>query len=170
MGTPKVVIGRNVFVDLVGHAKQVPAKVDTGADTSSVWASDIEVLEDGTLQYTLFGTDSPFYDGKIIKTKDYKAAMVRSSSGHTEIRYQATLSLRIKGKRIRATFNLSNRSRNQFPILIGRRTLNNKFIVDVTIADVNNELVFAENVENLNAELAQNPHAFYKKYHTNKKQ
>lgn len=42
MGTPKVVIGRNVFVDLVGHAKQVPAKVDTGADTSSVWASDIE--------------------------------------------------------------------------------------------------------------------------------
>ena len=165
MDNSKITIGRNVRVDLVGHATQVPAKVDTGADSSSVWASNIQILEDGTLQFTLFDTASAYYDGKPVETKEYTVAMVRSATGHEEIRYRARLSLRIKGKRIKAAFNLSNRSKNRYPILIGRRTLSHKFVVDVTQADDENPIVFENENKVLNQELQNNPHEFYKKYH-----
>lgn len=165
MYNQKITIGRNVRVDLAGHAKQVPAKVDTGADSSSVWASNVLVQPNGELQFVLFNRDSPYYDGNVIETNQYTVATVRSATGHEEIRYRVTLMLHIKGKRIKAVFNLSDRSRNRFPILIGRRTLSNKFIVDVKMADEQNRLVFEENNKTLNNELRENPHAFYIKYH-----
>ena len=42
----KAIIGRDAFVALAGVAENVPAKVDTGADTSAIWASDIFVDKD----------------------------------------------------------------------------------------------------------------------------
>ena len=165
MESSKVTIGRNVRVDLIGHAEQVPAKVDTGADSSSVWASKVTILSNGMLQFVLFDINSPYYDGKVIQTEKYTVATVRSATGHEEIRYRTTLSLRVNGKRIKAVFNLSDRSRNRFPVLIGRRTLSNKFIVDVTMADDDTKIVFESENKSLNNELNQNPHEFYKKYH-----
>jgi len=165
MDTSKATIGRNVRVDLVGHASRVPAKVDTGADSSSVWASGVTILPSGTLQFTLFDVGSPFYDGKKIETDTYTVAMVRSTTGHEEIRYRVILAVRLKSKRIKAAFNLSNRSRNRFPVLIGRRTLSHKFVVDVTMADDENKLVFESEIKVLNNELNINPYAFYQKYH-----
>lgn len=165
MESSKTVIGRNVNVDLVGHAKQVPAKVDTGADSSSVWASSIKVLPSGVLQFTLFDKESPFYDGKIIETDKYSVALVRSSTGHEEIRYRVELPLRVKGRRIKAVFNLSDRSKNHFPVLIGRRTLSNKFIVDVTMSDEVVRRAPRGGKKLLNDELKEDPYAFYKKYH-----
>ena len=166
MQNAKTTVGRNVNVDLVGHAEQVPAKVDTGADSSSVWASNVVILPNGTLNFVLFDTESQFYDGKTIETNEYTVAMVRSSTGHQEIRYRVILPVRIKGRRIKAAFNLSNRSRNLYPILIGRRTLSEKFIVDVTMAD-NKDSVTDSKSKTLNNELILNPYAFYSKYHGN---
>jgi hypothetical protein len=164
MESLKKIIGRNVYVDLIGYAKQVPAKVDTGADSSSIWASNVLVLPDGKLQFTLFDEGSLFYDGKLIETLDYSVSLVRSSTGHEEIRYRVRLPVRVKGLRIKAAFNLSNRSHNQFPILIGRRMLNNKFTVDVTMADDDSKLKTGRR-QALIDELTNDPFAFYKKYH-----
>lgn len=164
MNSTKIIIGRNVFVDLIGHAKQVPAKVDTGADSSSVWASNISVQPNGSLRFTLFDKGSSFYDGKFTETKEFSVALVRSSTGHQEIRYRVTIPVRVKGKRIKATFNLSNRSRNHFPILIGRRTLNKKFIVDVTMSDDDSNIEPKRSRE-LSNELVDDPYEFYQKYH-----
>jgi hypothetical protein len=161
----KIKIGRNVHIDLIDYSLQVPAKVDTGADSSAISASNIEMLQDGTLQFTLFDKKSPHYDGKRIKTTQYSVAKVRSTTGHQEIRYRVFFSVRIKGKRIRVAFNLSNRSQNRFPILIGRRTISNKFIVDVTMADDNIKLPAKSQTQILNEELITDPYAFFKKYH-----
>lgn len=165
MQSSKLTIGRNVLVDVVGHANQVPAKIDTGADSSSIWASNIQILTDGTLEFTLFNEDSVLYDGKKIATKDYTVALVRSSTGHEEIRYRVRLLTQIKEKRIKVAYNLSNRSLNHFPILIGRRTLSKKFIVDVSQADIDGEMTYGKKSALLNQELTQNPQAFYEKYH-----
>ncbi len=159
----KTTIGRNVRVDLVGHVEHVLAKVDTGADSSSIWASAITMLPNGTLQFTLFDKSSPYYDNQVIETTDYSVVAVRSSTGHQQIRYRVPFSMRIKGRRIRGVFNLADRSRNQYPILIGRRTLNNRFIVDVALADDSYERPLKK--VGLNDELVRNPYEFYKKYH-----
>ncbi len=158
-----ITIGRNTKVELVGHAVNVPAKVDTGADSSSAWASNIFVDSNHILHYTLFDKESQFYTGKEITTKDYRAAVITNSTGHQQIRYRVRLSMRLGGKRIRVMATLADRSRNAFPVLIGRRTLHGKFIVDVSI----HGYLYQNKVQvnELNKELKKDPHAFHKKYH-----
>jgi hypothetical protein len=113
----------------------------------------------------LFDTDSPHYTGKVITRKAYKVASVRSSSGHEQVRYRVDMTIRMNGRRIRGIFNLSDRSRNTYPVLIGRRTLTNKFIVDVS----QHEYKYKEPPKaqlGLNEELIKNPQKFHKKYHS----
>lgn len=162
-----VTIGRNEAVDFAGYSRRkVPAKIDTGADSSSVWVSNIRVDKNGVLRFNLFGEGSPYYTGKVIKRENYKVAVVRSASGHEQIRYRTQFSLRIGGKRIRALFNLSDRSKNKFPVLIGRRTLSGKFIVDVSQSHfTDGEKVFSGENQVLNAELQKDAYAFYKKHY-----
>lgn len=50
----KTIIGREVKVDIDGIASGIPAKVDTGADGSAIWASSIRVDEEGNLRFYLF--------------------------------------------------------------------------------------------------------------------
>ena len=160
----KVTIGRNEPVDLLRYARrQVPAKIDTGADSSSIWVSKVRVDKHGILRFSLFGEGSPFYNGKIVKRENYKVAVVRSASGHQQLRYRAALSLRLGGKRIRTTFNLSDRSQNKFPVLIGRRTISGRFIVDVSKSTYSDQE--KTQTKEMNAELAKNPYEFYKRYY-----
>ena len=129
------ILGSNALVSICGR-ENVPAKIDTGADSSSIWVSHLRIDEDGILKFRLFGEGSPFYNGKVIKRKDYKVAVVRSATGEEQIRYRTHLTIRIAGKKINALFNLSDRSRNNFPILIGRRSISGKFLVDVSKAEL----------------------------------
>ena len=91
------IIGSTEYVD-VARVKGVPAKIDTGADSSSIWASHIRVTKDGVLHFRLFDEGSPFYTGKSFKRKDFKVAVVRSASGHEQIRYRAYLALKLKNR------------------------------------------------------------------------
>lgn len=156
------VIGSTVRVSIGRRAIDVPAKIDTGADTSSIWASNIRVGRDNILRFSLFGENSEYYNGKIFKRKDYKVAIVRNANGHEQIRYRTHFTVTINGKRIKMLLNLSNRSRNNFPILIGRRSLVNKFLVDVSKKEVHHKKI--SDTKRLNRELAKNPHEFHKKY------
>lgn len=134
--TPLKTIGSTEYVD-IGGFQHIPAKIDTGADSSSIWASHIEVDQEGVLSFQLFDEASPFYTGHTIKRKEFKVAIIRSSSGHEQIRYRVYLSLKIAGHKIKALFNLSDRSRNHYPVLIGRRTISGKFLVDVSKSQTN---------------------------------
>lgn len=118
-----------------GH-EAVPAKVDTGADYSSVWASEI-VERDGTLEFKLFGRGSSFFSDSLIFVTNYGITEVRNSFGHTEIRYTVKLRVKLGAKVIGVQFRLADRSRNRYPVLIGKQTLSSKFLVDVS---VNNKL------------------------------
>lgn len=129
----KAIIGRHTKVVFLDSGPQaVPAKVDTGADSSAVWASRLNVDDNGVLKFVLFAKDSPYYSGRVISKKNYSVKMVRSSNGHEQIRYSVKLRVTIEGRRILATFTLANRSRNAFAVLIGSRLLQGKFLVDVS--------------------------------------
>ena len=52
------IIGSTEFVDVAGIS-HIPAKIDTGADSSSIWVSHIRMDKDGTLFFQLF--DIPYY-------------------------------------------------------------------------------------------------------------
>lgn len=163
------VIGRNVLVDFVGrnkHITAVPAKVDTGADSSSLWASNIAVSKKGLLKFTLFAEGSKYYTGEVLKRRSYRAAVVRSSNGHEQIRYRIEMPVRVAGKRVRVGFYLSDRSLNDFPILLGRRTLNKKFLVDVSVKEYKTAPKIKRGIYE---EMIKDPYAFHKKYYQDEK-
>ncbi len=109
----------------------IPAKVDTGADSSAIWASNI-AEHDSRLSFALFAPSSPHYTGTIITTDDYRVISVKNSFGQTEYRYKVRMPIVLGGRKLRAAFTLANRARNRYPVLIGRKTLHGKFLVDVT--------------------------------------
>lgn len=126
-------LGRAERIDIVDLAlSDVPAKIDTGADNSAIWASRVSEEKDG-LHCVFFGPGSPYYTGKTsVINKDYHITRIASSFGQKELRYKIKLRIRVKGRIIRATFTLSDRSTKTYPILLGRRLLKGKFLVDVS--------------------------------------
>ena len=93
----KAIIGREVKVDIDGIASGIPAKVDTGADGSAIWASRIRIDEEGYLHFYLFDKSSPFYTGEEIVTKDYSVTEVTSASGHVLIKFCPYFKIKIAG-------------------------------------------------------------------------
>lgn len=127
----KYVIGRAEYTWLVESGiKRVPSRIDTGARTSAIWASDICETDTG-LSYVLFGDSSEYYTGETITTKRFSKIVVASSNGHVEERYKVPIIIQIRKRRIRTFCTLTDRSKQAFPILVGRNTLRGKFIVDV---------------------------------------
>lgn len=129
----KIVIGRAEkarFPDIT--TSRVPVKIDTGADACSIWATAKEV-ENGHLHVVFFGEGSEWYTGEehVFAKRDYTMTRVANSFGHREVRYKVKLKITIKGRTIRGSFTLSNRSNKLYPVLIGRSLLRNKFLVDV---------------------------------------
>jgi glutathione synthase/RimK-type ligase-like ATP-grasp enzyme len=130
--TKKTVIGRADHITFLdGEVYNLPAKIDTGAYRSSVWATDIEE-HDGVLYFTLLGPASPCYSGKRLQTKEYRQVQVENSFGHKQQRYSVFLSVEIAGRKIRSNFTLANRGSKTYSALIGRKMLKSRFIVDVS--------------------------------------
>lgn len=160
------IIGATEWVS-IGKYHKIPAKIDTGAESSAIWASKITVTEDGTLKFVLFGKSSPLYTGRVFKRAPgtYKAGLVRSSNGQEQIRYRVYLPIKLGGKKVRILVSLADRSRNIFPILVGRRTIAGKFLVDTAqkqISDIPIELRKERAL--LNEEMGANPYKFYQKH------
>jgi hypothetical protein len=126
-----VVIGRAEIVSFPElKLTAVPARVDTGAKTSAIWASGI-IEKQGVLQCVLFGPDSPLYNGEVLRFSEYELRTIASSIGEPEERYVVKLLVEVAGRKIRSSFTLANRSHQAYPMLIGRNLLRGKFVVDV---------------------------------------
>ena len=95
----------------IGHAEKialpthglsdVPARIDTGANTSAIWASNV-TEKNGQVSFCLFDKDSKYYTGEIIKTRDFTMHQVASSNGKIDSRYGVKLVVEVAGRRIRA--------------------------------------------------------------------
>ncbi len=126
------------MVGVLGRAKIVPAKVDTGAFRSSIHATHIKLLahdDKPVLKCKLLGHPcSP--ESIDFETENFSTVDVRSSNGQIETRFETELMIVIDGQEFKTSFSLANRSRNVFPILIGRRAIHKRFLVDISKAGV----------------------------------
>lgn len=136
----KVIIGRSEelsFVDL--EAPLVPSKADTGAYRSAVHARNIVLDEEtGELSYEIFG-GHPIAGvfATTLKTKQFSTATVENSFGQRQERYEVRLKVKLGPKVFFAKFTLADRSKKIYPILLGRKLLNNRFLVDSAKSSLN---------------------------------
>jgi hypothetical protein len=85
----RLVIGRFEKVKIKPNEFKVLAKIDTGADSSSLHCKDINLVGD-YLECTI--------EGYHFKFKDYSMKKVKSSSGHVTERYMVIMSVGIRVK------------------------------------------------------------------------
>lgn len=134
-----VVIGRFEHVDIVDKLNGVPVKIDTGAYRSAVHVDDVRLVEKNGHQYLKFtiGNHPSFKHKKTFQTRSFREIEVLSSSGHKVKRYEVNLKIRLGYKIFQTSFTLAHRVHHVFPILIGRKAIRNRFLVDVTRSGVN---------------------------------
>ncbi len=128
----KVIIGRSEVLTFVGtDAVGVPAKTDTGAYRSAVHVSNILVREDGILTFELLGGHPVCGSmSRVIEAEEYKKVTIANSFGHQEERFEVKLKVKLGPKVFHAQFTLADRSKKIYPILLGRKLLNHRFLVD----------------------------------------
>ncbi len=134
-----VIIGRAEHIDVVGIAIGVPAKVDSGAFRSAIHAKNITIKQkDGKdiLTCELLGHKcSPIV--RRFETEIYNTVTITNSFGQDEKRYEVTLRVKLGPKSFNTSFTLADRSNNLFPILVGRKILKNRYLVDVSKSTIN---------------------------------
>ncbi|HTA82306.1 MAG TPA: RimK/LysX family protein [Bacteroidia bacterium] len=136
----KEIIGRTTRIDLprLGFLG-IAAKIDTGAYYCSLHCHHIEVRNiDGKnlLFFTLLDPTHPEYKDKEIKFKNFETKQIRNSFGDTEERFSIRTAIRLHGRRIKTWVTLTDRGSMTYPMLIGRRILKNKFLVDVSLNEL----------------------------------
>ena len=160
------IIGRTATANFPAEGLfDVPVKIDTGADRSSIWASEIYIDDSHVLHFTLFDKDSPYYSGKRHSTKKYSAHLIRSSNGMAQMRYRVSISIQLGGRKIRGSFTLADRSQNAYPVLVGCTLLEGRFLVDVSKQSKVRPPKEPHPTGLYDQEMRKDPKAFFEKYH-----
>lgn len=133
----KTIIGRWVYIDLPDlDLETVKAKVDTGAYRSSLHCDFIEQFEQNGQTFLKIQTTDmsgrPIGDHAVV-LKQERMVGVRSSNGQVQHRPVVLLPVKLADRQFQAEFTLSNRQDMKFPILLGRKFLRGRFIVDVSL-------------------------------------
>ncbi len=135
--TPLPVLGRKTQVSLPDFDMSgVVAKADTGAYKNALHVSDIEVFHSGRRNYLSFKLLDPqheLYSDTLITVRDFAKTRVVNSFGESQTRYVITTSIQLAGdKKVEAEFTLADRSQMKAPILLGRKFLRNRYVIDVS--------------------------------------
>ncbi|MES2629514.1 MAG: RimK/LysX family protein [Bacteroidota bacterium] len=129
----KIVIGRKEIVDFPElNLWGVPAKVDTGADTSSIHVRKLKLEKKGdTAVLTCY-----FGPRHKATFTTFDQTMVKSSNGIKQTRYVVKLQLNVFGREFETEFTLSDRKSMTFPVLLGKKFLRKRFVVDVSLSNL----------------------------------
>jgi hypothetical protein len=130
------VLGRSDRVDLPGLGlSNILAKIDTGAWTSSLHCSRAEVVN-GKLEFILIDKNNSSVTGAKFTFRKFTRREIKNSFGKAEIRFVIKTKVKIYNHLINAEFSLSDRDNLRFPILLGRKILRDRFLIDVTEKDL----------------------------------
>lgn len=125
---PKQVIGRADLVDLPElGVQEVNAKIDTGAYRSSIHCKKV-YLKGDTLLFVVYTEEG----WKEFETTKWKQRVIRSSNGKKQERFVITTTIRLFEKNYKASISLTDRSKMKSPLLIGRKLIKDRFLVDVS--------------------------------------
>ncbi len=130
-----LLIGRREFIDFpLLNITGIEAKLDTGAYTSSIHCENIFVEtknNKSTLSFSVSQLPQDTEQSKTFYFDEFSKKKIKNSFGELEERYTIKTIVKLGSKKIIATISLSNREKMRYPVLIGRKLIKNKFIIDV---------------------------------------
>lgn len=126
----KLLIGRTdyaAFPEL--GIKKIKVKIDTGAYTSTLHCSKAVRTTKGRLK-VVFQKDFKGLKDKTMYFEEYTSKRVRSSNGKSQLRYLIKTKIQFFAKEFDIYLTLSSREKMRTPVLLGRKFLKGKFLVD----------------------------------------
>jgi glutathione synthase/RimK-type ligase-like ATP-grasp enzyme len=142
---PTRMIGRRAWARLKSLGiERVAAKIDTGAYSSTLHAENIHISKnsEGIKELVFDIVPSKLLiltndTALTIKTTEFFDQKIRSSNGQLQHRYSIKTRISIEGKIFPVVLTLSDRSEMGYPLLIGRRVLRSRFLVNVELNENN---------------------------------
>jgi len=132
----KVLIGRSDKADFpeIG-LEDIDIKIDSGAYTSSIHCYDVkEVTKDNLtlLKLKFLDNSHPQYNKKEFIFDEYSSKIVKSSNGISEKRFLIHTKIILFNTEFPIYLTITERSDMKFPVLLGRKFLNKKFVIDTS--------------------------------------
>lgn len=126
-----ITIGRLEHIALPGlGVARVQAKIDTGAYRSALHYQRLKLRTRAGVRELVV----TFQMGGIRKTKvfrSFKRVSVKSSNGEASRRYLISTQVKLNGHIVRTEATLFDRSDMKYQVLLGRKLLRGRFVVDV---------------------------------------
>ena len=134
---PLGIIGETEVVYLPDFTVPFEARIDTGATTSSMDARDIRSFERDGRKWVSFrviarnGGESRQYECPVVRT-----VRIKQHGGDSVERFCVMLTFRMGHLTLEREFTLADRSRFEYPVLVGRNILNGLAAVDPSCRNV----------------------------------
>lgn len=137
MAEKKKIVGLEEWVVFPQNDHRALAKVDTGADTSSIDATDIARVGERTgplkrgdeIRFLTRGEDGDKHElrGRIVRF-----VRIKRKGSASQRRPVIEVEICFGGRKMRVEMTLTDRHNFKFPALIGQKVLSQGFLVDVT--------------------------------------
>jgi len=116
---------------------EIRAKIDTGAQTSSLNSEDYKIYSKKGEEWVRFSVtnfkgEQVWYDKKI-----FRIATIKRHFGKSQDRPVVLMDVCLGGERHKTEVNLVDRSRHEYQMLVGRTFLQDKFLVDSGVQSIN---------------------------------
>jgi hypothetical protein len=150
-----VILGRSESVDFITPELQgVPAKLDTGAYRSALHAKNIKI-KDGKLHFDVLLGHPSYGESQHFEMGTFKEVEVENSFAVRQMRYAVRLKIRIGHKIFTTEFTLTDRTKKPYPILLGRKTLSGRFLVDTSRSNIDRKDLREKHKGNLPPDLEE---------------
>jgi hypothetical protein len=112
---------------------RMEARIDTGAEFTSVHAEDIQLVEKDGKRWVHFSLINPANDEKVpLEQRLRKKVRIKQSDSEKQTRYVVEMWITVGKIRSLIEVTLSDRDHMEYPLLIGRNMLVDTMIVDVS--------------------------------------
>lgn len=126
------VIGRSDRVDFPELGlEDIEAKIDSGAYTSVIHCDHIHAYyknSEHRVSFIVYSNETPLKR----EANVHASREIRNSFGETEYRYTIKTPVVLFGKNYLIELALTNRSKMKYPVLLGRKLIGDRFVIDVS--------------------------------------
>jgi hypothetical protein len=136
----KKIIGRKDKADLPDiNLTNIPVKIDSGAYSCSIHCESVaEIFSENKqkLEVVFLDVQHPNFTGEKFIFDTFRRKKVKNSTGYEQERYFIQLKILFFGEEIKTDFSLTKRNGLKNPILIGRKLLNDRFVIDTSAVNL----------------------------------
>ena len=131
---PLGIIGEVEPVYIKDMVSSFPARIDTGAETSSIDVYNIKEFErDGESWVSFNIKNKDTNEEKFFEKKIIRKTQIKRQKGGNEKRIVVNMEIKIGDQLLTKEFTLGNREKFEYQVLIGRNILRGLAVVDVGI-------------------------------------